>query len=294
MLDFFRNSGAYRDVRTMKIDFQTTGHADMTRSRIIDDHLGYEADRCIVYLKDSGCFVVVDAVRFTRPGYLTMATLWHTRQVLASGPGWYDTAYDSLRQVDVRGSQRLLVVFPQRALLVDGVAGQRRHYQDEKSIYQMIGRHGYRNDMQIFVTVLIPHDAGAKPEELVKRVSMAPVDRPDEAVAVTVKDGNKTSLVGLKLDLEHELVRDWRRPMYTYESGKTTYGDYETDGHFLVAVDQRDSAWYSVSGFTKIACKGTVLHEQPGVLSQLSFDGSADKPGVGKMRRWEAMFRKAR
>jgi hypothetical protein len=98
-------------------------------------------------------------------------------------------------------------------------------------------------------------------------------------------------MVGIKLDLEQELVRDWRRPMYTYESGKTSYGEFETDGHFLVAVEDRDSLWYAVSGFTKITHKGKVLHEQPGVLTNLSFDGSADKAGVGKMRRWEAVVR---
>jgi hypothetical protein len=290
-LDFFRNSGAYRDVRTIKIDFQTTGRADMSRSRIVDDHLGYESDRTIVYLKDPECFVVVDAVRFTSPGYLTMASLWHTRQVFSSGPGWYDTAYDSLRTVDVRGTQRLLVLFPQRGLMTEGVTPQRRYYQDEKTIYQLIGRHGYRNDLQTFVTVLFPHGEGQTPEELVRTVSMATVDRPDQAVALTIRSGGRSTLVGIKLDLEQELVRDWRRPMYTYESGKTTYGEFETDGHFLVAVEERDSLWYAVSGFTKITHKGKVLHEQPGVLTNLSFDGSADKSGVGKMRRWEEVVR---
>jgi hypothetical protein len=294
MLDFFRNSGAYRDIRTRKVDFEVTRHAEMARSLLIDDHLGYESDRTIVYLKEPTCFVVIDAVRFTKPGYLTMASLWHTRKVLASGEGWYDTAYDSLRTVDVRGDQRLLVVFPQRALMVDGVAAQRRYYQEEKTIYQMIGRHGYRNDLQLFVTVLFPHGEQEKPEELAGRVSMVQVDRPDEAAAVRVRAGGKSYLVGVKLDLEKELVRDHRRPMYNYVSGKTTYGDFETDGHFLTAVEESDSIWYSVSGFTKISFRGSLLHEQPGVLSNLSFDGTADEPGVGKMRRWEGSFRSRR
>ena len=182
LLDFFRNSGAYRDIRTQNIDFQTTRHADMTRTRLINEHLGYEADRTIVYLKDVDWFVVFDAVRFTKPGYLTMASLWHTRQVLESGPGWYDTAYDSLRQVDVRGSQRLLVCFPQRDLMTDGVENQRRYYQQEKTIYQMIGRHGYRNELQTFVTVLIPHGEVMRTPRSWCGGDMAPVDRPDESV----------------------------------------------------------------------------------------------------------------
>jgi hypothetical protein len=292
MLDFFRNSGAYADIRTQNIDFQITLHADMTRTRLIDERLGYEADRCILYLKQVDWFIVVDAVRFTRPGYLTMASLWHTRQVLDSGPGWYDTAYDSLRQHDVRGNQRLLIYFPQRDKLVDGVESQRRYYQQEKAIYQMVGRHGYGNNLQMFVTLLIPHHKDIKADELICQVRMPPVDRPDAATAIAVDFGDRKVLVGLKLDLEQELVRDWRRPMYTYESGKTAYGDFETDGHFLVAVEGKDSVAYSISGATKIVYKGKVLHEQPSSLASMSFDGTPDKPGIGKLRRWEASVKK--
>jgi hypothetical protein len=292
MLDFFRNSGAYRDVRTMNIDFQATRHADMARTRLVDEHLGFESDRTIVYLKPLDRFVVFDVIRFTRPGYLTMATLWHTRMILESGPGWYDTAYDSLRQFDIRGSQRLLICFPRREQLVDGSTVQRRYYQQERTIYQMIGRHGYRNDLQAFITVLIPHGPETRPPDLAAGIRIAPVDRPDEAAAVMLNAGEESYLIGVKLDLEQDLVRDWRRPMYTYESGKTSYGDFETDGHFLVAKEAKDSVFFSVSGSTKILYKGTILHEQPATLSNLSFDGTADKPGVGKLRRWEATFRK--
>ncbi|RPH38082.1 hypothetical protein EHM92_00975 [bacterium] len=291
-LDFFRNSGAYRDVQTRNIDFQITGHADMARTRLIDEHLGYESDRTVVYLKDIDWFVVVDAVRFTRPGYLTMGSFWHTRQILDSGPGWYDTAYDSLRQLDVRGNQRLLICFPQRQQMTESVENQRRYYQDEKTICQLIGRHGYRNDIQTFVTVLVPHDKAVDPKNLLDRVKMVSVDRPEEASAISIDAGETRYLIGIKLDLERELVRDWRRPMYVYESGKTTYGDFETDGHFLVAAERKDSVWYSVSGATKILYKQSVAHEQPPTLSNLNFDGSPDMPGVGKLRRWEAHLKK--
>jgi hypothetical protein len=292
VLEFFRNSGAHREVRTRKIDFQTTRYADMTRTRVIDDHLGYEADRTITYLKEPNVFVVVDAVRFTQPGYLTMSTFWHTRQVLAGGPGWYDTAYDSLRQIDVRGDDRLLICFPQRAQLTDGTENERRYYQQEKAIYQMIGRHGYRNDLQTFVTVLIPHGSGADPAQLARSVSMLPVDRPETAIAVGFADGATNYVIGIKLDLEEELVRDWRRPMYTYESGRTRYADFETDGYYLLARADKDSVGYSVNGATKILYRGKVVLEQTPVLSMLNFDGSPDQPGTGKLRRWDGVVRK--
>jgi len=290
MLDFFRNSGAYRDVRTMNIDFLESRHVDMTRTRLIDEHLGYEADRLIAYLKERDWFVVFDVVRFTKPGYLTMAALWHTRQVLSSGPGWYDTAYDSLRQLSVRGKERLLVVFPERAQLTEGVESQMRYYQKENVIYQMIGRHGYRNDLQTFVTVLIPHQEIERPEDLVQAVRVSWASPVEAASAVVLEADGRRYLIGVKLDLERDLVRDWRRPMYTYESGKTTYGEFETDGQFLSAVEDTDSISYLVTGATKILYKGKTLHEQPSVLYSLSFDGSPDQGGVSRLRRWEGSF----
>ena len=106
LLDFFRNSGAYRPVRTQKIDFLALKHFDLSRTRLIDDHLGYEADRIINYVKELDWFVVFDVIRFKKDTYLTLANLWHTRKISAQGEGWYDTTYDSLQTMAVSGSER--------------------------------------------------------------------------------------------------------------------------------------------------------------------------------------------
>ncbi len=80
--------------------------------------------------------------------------------------------------------------------------------------------------------------------------------------------------------------------MYLYDSGKTTYGDFETDGHFVVAAEGKDSLWYSISGATKIVYKGSVLHDQPAIMNRMTMDGTPDTPGVGKLRRWEETVKK--
>jgi len=288
MLEFFRNSGAYRQVRTQHVDFLSLEQFDMSRTRIIDVELGYEADRIITYVKPLDWFVVFDVLRYTRPGYLTMANLWQTRLVHASGPGWYDTSYDSLRTIDVSGSERLLVHFPFRARLEEGFESQMRYWQKEQVIYQMIGRHGYLNDLQAFVTVLIPHDASVKPETLVGRVRMLEVAEYPAAVGIQLADGEKTYTIGAKLDLQRELVHDWKRPMYDYESGKIRYGEFETDGYNLFVVEDARVIDYTMVGGVKITRLGKTLHEQPPVLSGLRFDGSPDGEGVGKLRYWRA------
>ncbi|MCG3158598.1 MAG: hypothetical protein DKINENOH_05242 [bacterium] len=287
MLDFFRNSGAYRPVRTQKIDFLTLKHYDLGRTRLSDDHLGYEADRIINYVKELDWFVVFDVVRFKKDTYLTLANLWHTRQILAQGEGWYDTAYDSLQTLSVAGEERLLIHFPLRHTLTAGVETQQRYWQQERVIYQMIGRHGYPNDLQVFVTVLIPHHQDQAPEQLVQQVKMLEVESFPEAVGLTITTPQKKYLIGAKLDLQAELVRDWRRPKYTYESGKTRYGDYETDAYHLFVVEDQDKIHYAVTGAVKIQYRDRVLHEQAPSQFNLNFDGSPDQPGVGKLRYWE-------
>jgi len=294
MLEFFRNSGAYRQIRTQMVDFLTLEHFDMTRTRITDEDLGYEADRIVNYLKDLDWFVVFDVVRFTTPGYLTMANLWHTRTIHRSGPGWYDTSYDSLRSLDVRGGERLLVHFPVQALLEEGVETQTRYWQEEQVIYQLIGRHGYRNDLQAFVTLLIPHGEKVDPEPLLKSVTMLDVGSYPEAVALRISAEGKEYILGARLDMEGVLARDWARPMYTYESGKMRYGDYTTDGHALFAVEGAKTIDYVMVGGTQIEYRGKILHAQYPVLSGLRFDGSPDGEGTGRVRYWQEKVEKGK
>jgi hypothetical protein len=292
MLDFFRNSGAYRPVRTKKIDFLSLSDVDYSRTRITDDNLGYEGDRIIFYVKALDCFVVVDAIRYTRPTYLTMANLWHTRQILARGEGWYDTVYDSLQTLDVRGNDRLLIHFPDREHLQEGVENQTRYWQNEQTIYQLTGRFGYRNNIQRFVTVLMPHTAADKGEDLAARVAMVPTDDPNKSVCVRITRGDTSWVLGAKLDLEAELVSSWQKPMYSFASGKATYGEYTTDAFTLCAVETPHALRYAVVGAVRVDYRGTTLYEQLPVNVMLRFDGGPDTTGTPKMRFWEGEARR--
>ncbi len=292
MLDFFRNSGAYRQVRTQKIDFLTLRHYDMVRTRLIDETLGYEADRIINYIKDLDWFVIFDVVRFTKPNTLTMANLWHTRKINAQGPGWYDTTYDSLRNLNVSGEEQLLIYFPYQSHLHEGVEIQKRYFQDEFVIYQLIGRNGYLNDLQVFVTLLIPHSKSEDIQKLMAQVEMLGVEQFPAAAGIKIKKADKQYIIGAKLDLQYELIRDWRRPMYTYDSGKVRYGDYETDAYHLYVVEEPEKIHYAITGAVKIKYKDRVLHEQFPAEFGLNFDGTADLSGVGKLRYWEEEVKK--
>ena len=88
------------------------------------------------------------------------------------------------------------------------------------------------------------------------------------------------------------MIRDWRRPKYTWESGKITYGDYETDGTNLFVVDGGKKIHYAVVGATKIKREGKILYEQKGRNYKFNTTGAPDEIGFGKFRYWEAEISK--
>ncbi|MBA7642436.1 hypothetical protein ES703_50129 [subsurface metagenome] len=137
-----------------------------------------------------------------------------------------------------------------------------------------------------FVTVLIPHSADESPMNLVKQVSLLPVQPEGAGLGVHIKRGDKIVTVGVKNDLRMDMARDWRRPRYTYESGKMNYGDIETNGDFVFASLQGTTLDYTIVNLTKAMYKGKVLIEAKSGFFGLAFDGSPETTGVGKLRYW--------
>jgi hypothetical protein len=66
VLDFLRNAGSYRRVRTQKVDFLAFEDFDYSRTRLRDEEWGYEWDRAVVYVKDPELFIVFDVFKARR------------------------------------------------------------------------------------------------------------------------------------------------------------------------------------------------------------------------------------
>ena len=292
LLDFIHNSGAYRQVTTKKIDFISLKHFDVSRTRVIDEKLGYESDRIVNYIKDLGYFVIFDVVRFTEEDDLTMANLWHTRKILSKGDNWFDTRYDSLGRHAVGGDERLLIYFPKDEQVSIGTEEHIRYKQKEQLMYQVAARHGAVGDLQVFVTVLAPHHKSVFPKDIIEFIDLHKPDKYPEAVSLSIKSGGKTYIISAKLDLNADLVRDHRRPKYTWESGKISYGDYETDADNLLVVKSDKKTHYAVVGATKILHNGKILYEQKGRNYKFDTTSAPDALGSGKFRVWEGEINK--
>lgn len=288
LLEFVRNSGAYRHVRTQKIDFLALRDVDMSRTRLVDEELGYRWDRVVAWVRDPGYFIVVDGIKILRPDFFTFASLWHAGRVLERGEHYYDIATDSVPGYKFPAGQSLLVYFPETYAKSEGVEDERRHSQAEHVVYQSQSSQYKAGDCELFVTVLVPHERSVPAASFIPEFRLIPTSAPYRTVALGIAHGNVKSTLYVKLDLEMEIARENVRPRYLYDLGKVRFGDFETDAHFFYAEARPDSLRYSASNVLKVVAGGNVLLEALPNTHGLQPDGGpADHVGYSKWRYWE-------
>jgi hypothetical protein len=292
VLDFLHDAGSYRPVRTKKVDFLALPEFDYSRTRLFDDGWGYDADRVVVYVKDPEMFVVFDIVKGRTEEYFTMANLWHTRQIYARGDHWYDTGYDVIGTERLPDTTRLLVLFPQTHFRLEGVEPEKRHYQDEQTIYQVTGRHFEPTETEGFVTVLVPHAKDVAPAGLAASVKFVETVPERAGLAVTIEAGGRRITVGVKQDLRMDIARDFRRPRYVYDKGKIAYGSLETDGDLLFATEDATDLAYTIVNMTRAERGAQVLFQNGQSFHGLPFDASNEVGGVDKVRYWRDKVKK--
>jgi hypothetical protein len=286
ILDFLHNAGSYRKVRTQKVDFLSLDDFDYSRTRLIDDSMGYEWDRVVVCVKELELFVVFDVFKAHREEYFTLANLWHTRKIMDRGEHWYDTVYDRIQDQELPTEKNLFILFPATHFRMEGIEPEKRHYQDEILIHQTTAQHFERGETVGFLTVLIPHLKEEAPQKWVNKIRSLPTQSDRAGLAVAIDSDDLQIIVGVKNDLRMDIARDWRRPRYTYEAGKIGFGDFETNGDFLFASISENNLAYTIVNLTKAFFKDKPLFEAKSSYYGLAFDASPDKGGLGKLRYW--------
>jgi hypothetical protein len=286
VLDFLHNAGSYRRVRTQKVDFLNLDDFDYSRTRLLDDSMGYEWDRVIVYIKNPELYVVFDVFKSCKEEYFTLANLWHTRKIVAQGEHWYDTVYDRIQNNELTTDRHLLILFPITHFRLEGAEPEKRHYQDEIMLHQTTAQHFELGETAGFMTVLIPHSKDESPSKWQNKIR-AIQTKPDRAgLGVEIDSGDGKVVIGVKNDLRMDIARDWRRPRYTYETGKIRYDDFETNGDFLFASIKDSKLSYTIVNLTKAFFRDKSLFEAKSSYYGLAFDASPDKGGLGKLRYW--------
>lgn len=285
--DFIRNSGAYRPVSTQKIDFVTFKDVDMSRTRLVDEQIGYAWDRTIAYLKEDNAFIVVDAVKSDVTDFFTFTNLWHTRTIHAQGAGYFDTSIDSIRSEQLPDNERLLLIFLEDYAKESGSYPERRHFQDEIAIYQTQSSHYKAGDYEVFVTILQPHPSDEPVSPYLNKYSLIKPERYPEGVGVLIEREDAMSHFCMKIDLDAELARENIRPRYNWQKGRMTCGDFETDAHLFYATVNPTSLTYAASQVLNVYHQGNPILEALPNTHGLQPDGSEPKIGYTKWRAWE-------
>ena len=286
VLDFIHNAGSYRQVRTNKVDFLTMSDFDYSRTRLTDESMGYEWDRVITYIKDPDIYVVFDIMKGRKEQYFTAVNMWHTRKIISSGPHWYDTMYDSINTYYNNPDNHLWICFPRNHYRFESVEPERRNYTNELAISEYTGQFLELNQHIGFITVLVPHAKGEDPSGWINNIRLVQTGESEPGLSIEITKGDEIIQVGVKNNLRMDMIRDYRRPKYTYESGKITYDKVETNGDFFITRKAGNKLSYTVVNFTGILYDGKPLFEQKPGYFGLAFDGSTDVYGVGKVRYW--------
>jgi hypothetical protein len=286
-LSFVRNSGAYRAVRTQKIDFVRLRDVDMSRTRVLDEALGYSWDRVVTYVPAADMFLVIDGVRVLRPDYYTFTNFWHAGVVLDTSRHSYVIGVDSIGTIAVPHTRALRLLFLDHAGKTEGREPISRHFRTEQTIYQTISSQYKTGDVEIFVTALIPCDRGVR-ADAAPEITLVPTSRPAQAVAVSMQNGNARLTVGVKLDLDSEIARENIRPRSLYELGRTAYGASETDAHFFALREEGGKASVSAVNVLKFVQRGDTLMTALPNTHGLQLDGSPDRVGYSKWRVFES------
>ena len=282
--DVLRNSGAYNDqVRTTKIDFQSFKEIEYSRTRLEDSKLDYRWDRILTRHKTDDYFIMVDALKFFRSDYYTIANILHTRKIVDQGENWFVTRIDQLMgEIPINGELDLLVIFPQHKYT--NTEKEWRDKQDELALFQGVSQYYDAGKVESFVTILYPIKRGENPSEYVERFTLSRSDL--KGIAIEVKNKSDYNIYGFKLDLDMDLLSEDVRPRYNYDSGKLTYGDVQTDADIFFLDIESNKPFFSATNLVKFVYKNQVLFDTP--ESQFfQVWGKSDRKGRAKWRRWD-------
>jgi len=277
-----RNSGAYNDqVRTTKIDFQDFKKIEYSRTRLEDQKLSYRWDRIITHHKQDDYFIVVDALKFFKSDYFTIANLFHTQEILQSGENWFLTKISQMAgRIPNAENYQLLIIFPQQKFI--GTEKERRDVQEELALFQGTSQYYDFGQVESFVTILYPLKKGEDPLPVVKKFKLIRDDR--FGIGIEVENGKE--LYGFKLNLDMDLLKEDVRPRYHYDSGKLTYGNAETDGDVFFLEIVEGKPYFSATCLVKFIYNHQILFDTP--ESQFfQVWGKSDLKGRAKWRVWD-------
>ncbi|MFH1763652.1 MAG: hypothetical protein ABIF09_05605, partial [Gemmatimonadota bacterium] len=284
--EFLRNSGGHETVETQKIDFWRGDGFDVSRTRATDERAGVQYDRVITWLKEPNLYVVFDIVKFLQTGYFTLANLWHATTILDQGDGFFVTAVDQVAGQPQRQGTALRIDMPQGGIRKEGTFPIKRNNEDNTALYEALASHYLEGQVESFVTVLspVPREGSHASPAATIRVIETPEER--AGIGVMLEVGGEEIWVAAKTDLDYGILAANKRPRYTFESGKVTYGPFATDADFFLARLRGGRLEWAGTNLVGVRYQAREIFAAPWSTFTLEPDDWATGVGAPKWRFW--------
>jgi hypothetical protein len=289
------DDGAYKQVRTEKIHYQSFGPLDYSRTRVYLPHLDLTWDRCITFLKEDAVFIVVDWVQAHRGIELAIGNLWHTIVAESLAPTAFQThiphVYKGIgdKQPYINNdSYGLLIEYP-GSTRDTGMEAIRRGYGDSTMVYEYEKKCFSAGEMNCYVTVLTPYKRGESSQSLLDRVHIERHLLHNEGIGLRFDGKHAAIHLSYKLQLELGLLEKDAYPRYTWEDGKRTYGIVTTDADFAYIREAGSEGRYGFINGSGIAREETMLFRTP-QMSSYQFEKETWKFTDHKWKAWENVF----
>ena len=289
LLPFLLDSGRYRFVSTKSLHFHNLRPVDVSRTRLTDQERGYQWDRVVTYLKELDSFVLFDIVKVLRADEYTFANLLYSQSIVEAKEGVYHVRIDHLGHTgDIPNpdTASLVIGFPDREGKRDGAEQIRRSYQNQVCVYQAESDRFEAGEYVTFTTVLMPLEKGKDAEALVQPIEPMVASEGAPGVGLRIKREDGYTQICVKLDPEAAYLEENVRPRYTFESGRSRYGDVETDARYVVLEVSSGKVAYSLVEATKLVYAGKALFA-PEPIPMRQDDGTYIKMGAIRWRAWE-------
>jgi len=212
--------------------------------------------------------------------------MWHSRKIVSQGENWFDTQYDTLDSKALNPNKNLLIYFPRNHYRFYQTTEANRNYQQEMAIAEYTGQFFELGQHIGYVTVLVPHQSSESPQKWLDAIEFVGSEEENDGLSVKITLGNRTIRVGAKCDLKMDMVRDYERPKYSWESGKIRFEDVQTNADFFYTDLTGNELNFTVVNLTKAYYRNQLLFEQPSSYFGLNFDGQPDASRTGKARLW--------
>lgn len=289
-LDFCRNDGSYRKVRTEKLHFSVFSPLEMSRTVVEDSGLGVSSHRTVIYLKQEGCYIIADMVQLQQDGACTCGPVFYTGSAEELAPGGYCTSYASIGssefpgQIVNAGHMSLFVYFPLGEARTAGTGSIRRSHTQETGVYQYASG-SRQGEILTFVTLLQPVHArdNFAATEFIRQWSVK--SSPEGNVSITCETAGQRYLIGIKGELESGVADMGRRPAYDYSHGAVNYGEISSDADFVYGHFAEGKGQFGFLNGTRVDLQGNTLFEVPSSsFKQLDL---SMVPGTSAWSRWE-------